>query len=111
MRRSRRLGYQRLDYRALHSAGTKVTLNSSELEQSDGESDHDECRGSPSQQGVDPLLLSQFEELSITCQSTSEVPSLHIDEAGSVSPSELFNQDTVIELSSPKIIKSHSHDV
>ena len=71
MQRSKRPGYQRLDYRVLHSSGRKVVVSSSGSE-SDGASDNDsQDLSNTSNKLLDPLLISRFEELS--CQTNSKI--------------------------------------
>ena len=69
-RRPRRPSYQRLDYRVLHSSGKKSVVSSSESEDSECDNVSQDF-SNPSNQLLDPLLISRFEELS--CQSSSKI--------------------------------------
>ena len=94
MQRSKRPGYQRLDYRVLHSSGRKVVVSSSGSE-SDGASDNDsQDLSNTSNKLLDPLLISRFEELS--CQSTSDIQSASLNESVSQSVSNSPEQNSVL---------------
>ena len=94
MQRSKRPGYQRLDYRVLHSSGRKVVVSSSGSE-SDSASDNDsQDLSNTSNKLLDPLLISRFEELS--CQSTSDIQSASLNESVSQSLSNSAEQNSVL---------------
>ena len=95
-RRSKRSSYQRLDYRALHSSGTKVVVNESTVSPSESEShsDSDDSQNfNNSNDQVDPLLISQFEELS--CKTKSDISIKSVTNESVCEVPEIVDQESV----------------
>ena len=104
MKRSKRSCYQRLDYRALHSSGRKIPVSSSSESESESENDSQDFNNNPTEQAIDPLLISQFEELS--CRSTSDVIE-SANESVCESTSQISDHDSVFT-SSATVVASQS---
>ena len=105
MKRSKRSCYQRLDYRALHSTGRKIPVSSSSESESESENDSQDFNNNLTEQAIDPLLISQFEELS--CRSTSDVITESANESVCESVSQTSDHDSVFT-SSATVVASQS---